>query len=97
MCVRACLCLFVCVSLFSITLPSRRSQYSVTLQKPWKARDPWPVEAADAHYLIGQCNMELHQYPQALDAFTDAIRLNGNMAEVSSLHSLSLLFYGGLL
>ena len=52
------------------------------LQKPWKARDPWPIEAADTHYLIGQCHMELHNFTQALDAFTDAIKLNPNMAEV---------------
>jgi cytochrome c-type biogenesis protein CcmH/NrfG len=52
-------------------------------QKPWKARDPWPQEAADAHYLIGQCSMELRNYLDALNAFTDAIKLNSSMAEVT--------------
>ena len=41
------------------------------------------MEAAEAHYLIGQCNMELRVYTQALDAFTEAIKLNSTMAEVS--------------
>lgn len=60
------------------------------MQKPWKARDPWPIEAADTHYLIGQCNMELQNYPMALDAFTDAIKLNGNMAEVGHYFSTTV-------
>ncbi|WAR00024.1 TTC6-like protein [Mya arenaria] len=54
---------------------------ALSLYKPWRARDPWPIEAADTHYLIGQCHMELANYPQALDSFTDAIKLNTNMAE----------------
>ena len=52
-------------------------------QKPWKARDPWPVEAADSHYLAGMCHMELRNYLRALEAFTNAIKLNPNMAEVN--------------
>lgn len=60
------------------------------MQKPWKARDPWPIEAADAHYLIGQCNMELRVYTQALDAFTEAIKLNSNMAEASLLLKIQI-------
>ncbi|KAL4230368.1 cytochrome c oxidase subunit 1 [Mactra antiquata] len=56
-------------------------QLALSVYKPWKARDPWPIEAGDAHYLIGQCSMELRQYMDALNAFTDAIKLNPNMAE----------------
>ncbi|XP_052281417.1 uncharacterized protein LOC127878913 isoform X2 [Dreissena polymorpha] len=67
------------VSSFALALSLYKEQF--TTQKPWKARDPWPIEAADTHYLIGQCHMELHNFTQALDAFTDAIKLNPNMAE----------------
>ncbi|XP_071127902.1 uncharacterized protein [Mytilus edulis] len=46
--------------------------------KPWKTGDPWPKEAAEAHFLIGMCNIELKTYIRALEAFSEAIRLNAN-------------------
>lgn len=46
--------------------------------KPWKAGDPWPKEAAEAHFLIGMCNIELKTYIRALEAFSEAIKLNSN-------------------
>ena len=63
-------------------------------QKPWKARDPWPIEAADSHYLIGQCNMEMRNYVDALEAFTNAIKLNPNMAEVLHFLNVFVTFRG---
>jgi len=52
------------------------------LQTPWRPREPWPQEAAEAHYLIGMCHMELKNYLEALSGFTEAIKLDANYAEV---------------
>ncbi|CAG2247704.1 Tetratricopeptide repeat protein 6 [Mytilus edulis] len=51
---------------------------ALELYKPWKTGDPWPKEAAEAHFLIGMCNIELKTYIRALEAFSEAIRLNAN-------------------
>ncbi|KAL3878456.1 hypothetical protein ACJMK2_030805 [Sinanodonta woodiana] len=49
--------------------------------KPYKPRDSWPIEAADSHYLIGICHQELGSHVDALEAFSNAIKLNPNYAE----------------
>lgn len=54
-------------------------------QKPWKAGDPWPKEAAEAHFLIGMCNIELKTYIRALEAFSEAIKLNSNYPDVRNI------------
>ncbi|XP_060594169.1 uncharacterized protein LOC132748578 isoform X2 [Ruditapes philippinarum] len=69
------------ITSFQLALSVYEQEYRFQHSKPWKARDPWPQEAADAHYLIGQCSMELRNYLDALNAFTDAIKLNSSMAE----------------
>lgn len=51
------------------------------LQKPWKPREPWPIEAAESHFLVGMCNIELRNYVAAMDSFTTAIKLDSNYAE----------------
>lgn len=58
-------------------------------QKPWKAGDPWPKEAAEAHFLIGMCNIELKTYIRALEAFSEAIKLNSNYPDVRYRYTYS--------
>ncbi|GFR77474.1 tetratricopeptide repeat protein 6, partial [Elysia marginata] len=48
---------------------------------PWRKRDPWPSEAADAHHLCGLCHMELRNYSEALSEFNQAIKLRPNFAD----------------
>ncbi|RUS90257.1 hypothetical protein EGW08_001946 [Elysia chlorotica] len=48
---------------------------------PWRKRDPWPPEAADAHHLCGLCHMELRNYSEALTEFNQAIKLRPNFAD----------------
>ena len=57
--------------------------FSLT-QRPWKKREPWPAEAADAHYLAGLCHMELRNYSEALGQFNHAIKFNPSYSDVSS-------------
>ncbi|XP_023933515.1 uncharacterized protein LOC106162457 [Lingula anatina] len=50
--------------------------------KPWSDKDSWPHEAAEVHYLIGMCNMELRGYLEAHEAFNNAIKVDGTNAEI---------------
>ncbi|XP_046576439.1 LOW QUALITY PROTEIN: uncharacterized protein LOC124284394 [Haliotis rubra] len=49
--------------------------------KPWRPRDPWPPETADAHFLCGVCHNELRNYFEAYEAFNSAIKFDPNYAE----------------
>ncbi|XP_012943224.1 uncharacterized protein LOC101857057 [Aplysia californica] len=59
------------------------SSFKQALEKmrPWKKRDPWPAEAADAHYLSGLCHMELRNYSEALMQFNFAIKFNPSYSD----------------
>ena len=52
------------------------------VQRPWRQRDPWPAEAAEAHFLSGMCHMEMRSYLPSLNAFNNAINQDSNYAEV---------------
>nr|KAG5709228.1 hypothetical protein BaRGS_017980 [Batillaria attramentaria] len=56
---------------------------ALDLMRPWRQREAWPPEAAEAHFLSGMCHMELRGYLPAFNAFNNAINLDGNYAEVS--------------
>ncbi|XP_013415730.1 uncharacterized protein LOC106177489 [Lingula anatina] len=57
--------------------------------KPWSDKDSWPHEAAEVHYLIGMCNMELRGYLEAHEAFNNAIKVDGTNAEAFYQRGLS--------
>lgn len=57
------------------------NQLYIMLQKPWR-REPWPMEASECHFLIGMCHIELKGYHEAKDAFTSAVKINPNYAQV---------------
>ncbi|XP_076446152.1 uncharacterized protein LOC143283739 isoform X2 [Babylonia areolata] len=54
---------------------------ALDLMRPWKQRDPWPAEAAEAHFLSGMCHMEMRSYLPALNSFNNAISQDVNYAE----------------
>lgn len=54
---------------------------ALDLMRPWKPRDSWPQEAAEAHFLSGNCNMELRNYNYAINDFNSAIARDPNYAE----------------
>ena len=57
------------------------------LQTPWNPRHEMPIEAASVHFLIGMCQSELGRPLGALDAFNNAIRVNPDYAEVTTIYS----------
>lgn len=40
------------------------------------------MEASECHFLIGMCHIELKGYHEAKDAFTSAVKINPNYAQV---------------
>ncbi|KAK7097844.1 uncharacterized protein [Littorina saxatilis] len=54
---------------------------ALDLMRPWKPRDPWPAEAAEACFLSGMCHMEMRSYLPALNSFNSAISQDNNYAE----------------
>ena len=75
-------------------LPFKESQQvlivfstSFLLQTPWNPRHEMPIEAASVHFLIGMCQSELGRSLGALDAFNNAIRVNPEYAEVTTIYS----------
>ena len=43
----------------------------------------WPAEAAEVQYLIGNSQMEIRHYVDALEAYNQAVFINPKYAEVS--------------
>ena len=60
---------------------------SFLLQTPWNPRHEMPIEAASVHFLIGMCQSELGRPLGALDAFNNAIRVNPDYAEVTTIYT----------
>ncbi|XP_041358343.1 uncharacterized protein LOC121375146 isoform X3 [Gigantopelta aegis] len=56
-------------------------QHALQLFKPWRSKDPWPPETAEAHFLSGICNTELRRYFEALENFNEAIKYDPVHAE----------------
>ncbi|ESP04789.1 hypothetical protein LOTGIDRAFT_109285, partial [Lottia gigantea] len=48
--------------------------------KPWRIREPWPMEASEAHYLSGVCHEELKSYSDAVESFNAAIKIDSKFA-----------------
>ena len=51
------------------------------------------MEASECHFLIGMCHIELKGYHEAKDAFTSAVKINPNYAQVrlKQIHVLTRL------
>lgn len=51
------------------------------------------MEASECHFLIGMCHIELKGYHEAKDAFTSAVKINPNYAQVrlTQIHVLTRL------
>lgn len=54
------------------------------LQKPWDETMTWPLAAADVYYLIGMAYTELVNHSSALEAFSNALKINPEFSQVNS-------------
>lgn len=51
------------------------------------------MEASECHFLIGMCHIELKGYHEAKDAFTSAVKINPNYAQVWHKNTLQIKNY----